>query len=84
MKTRPNFSALLQACFTERLMAQCNASPHTIASYRDTFRLLLEYAQPQLHKSPSTLALEDLDAPFKGRPARYRPDDQLLAFLQGL
>jgi site-specific recombinase XerD len=67
MKIQPNFSALLQAYFTERLMAQCNASPHTIASYRDTFRLLLEYAQPQLHKSPSTLALEDLDAPFIGR-----------------
>jgi integrase/recombinase XerD len=67
MKIQPNFAALLQAYFTERLMAQCNASPHTIASYRDTFRLLLDYAQPQLHKSPSTLVLEDLDAPFIGR-----------------
>ena len=67
MKIQPHFPALLQAYFTERLMAQYNASPHTIASYRDTFRLLLEYAQPQLHKSPSTLALEDLDAPFIGR-----------------
>jgi site-specific recombinase XerD len=66
MKTRPNFSALLQSFFTDRLLGQRNASPHTIASYRDTFRLLLEFAQMQLHKSPSMLAIENLDAPFIG------------------
>lgn len=67
MKTQPSFPALLQAFFTDRLMSQRNASPHTIASYRDTFRLLLEFAQRHLHKSPSTLAVENLDAPFIGR-----------------
>ena len=67
MKAQPSFPALLQAFFTDRLMSQRNASPHTIASYRDTFRLLLEFAQRHLHKSPSTLAVEDLDAPFIGR-----------------
>ena len=35
----------LQAFFTDRLMTQRRASPHTIASYRDTMRLLLGYAQ---------------------------------------
>jgi integrase/recombinase XerD len=61
------FSALLQPFFTDRLMGERNVSPHTIASYRDTFRLLLEFAQQQLGKSPSELVMEDLDAPFIGR-----------------
>jgi hypothetical protein len=55
MKAQPNFSALLQPFFTDRLLGQRNASPQTIASYRDTFRLLLEFAQKQLHQSPSML-----------------------------
>ena len=42
MKTQATFSELLQAFFTERLMDQYNASPHTIANYRDTFRLIIE------------------------------------------
>jgi integrase/recombinase XerD len=67
MKIEPNLPAVLQAFFTERLMTQCNASAHTIASYRDTFRLLLEYAHSKLHKSPTVLTFEDLDAPFVGR-----------------
>jgi len=64
MKTELSFPELLQAFFTDRLMDQCNASPHTIASYRDTFRLLLAFAQRSLHKSPVTLRLRDWDAPF--------------------
>ena len=48
-------------------MGQRNASPHTIASYRDTFRLLLAFVQDRLRKPPTTVALEDLDAPFLGR-----------------
>lgn len=67
MKGPPCVSALLQPFFTDRLVGQRNASPHTIASYRDTFRLLLEFAQRRLSKPPSTLTLEDLDAPFVGR-----------------
>jgi len=38
---------VLEAFFTERLMTQRRASPNTIASYRDTFRLLLGYACAQ-------------------------------------
>jgi site-specific recombinase XerD len=61
MKT---FSELLQAYFTERLMGECNASPHTIANYRDTFRLLIAFAQRHLKKPPTKLAIKDLDANF--------------------
>jgi integrase/recombinase XerD len=63
---RSNFSPLLERFFTHRLMTQRQASPHTIASYRDTFRLLLRFAQQRLHKPPSNLNLSDLDAPFIG------------------
>jgi len=66
MQNNPNFPSLLERFFTQRLMAQRQASPHTIASYRDTFRLLLEFAQKKLHTAPSKLALTDLDAPLIG------------------
>ena len=56
----------LQAFFTERLITQRNASPHTIAAYRDTFRLLLRFAQDQTGKQPFQLDLDDLDAPLIG------------------
>jgi integrase/recombinase XerD len=59
-------SVLLQAFFTERLMNERRASAHTIASYRDTFRLLLHFAQKELHKGPAQLVLDDLNAPFVG------------------
>jgi site-specific recombinase XerD len=62
MKIPLSFSELLQAYFTDRLMKECNASPHTIANYRDTFRLLIAYAQRRLKKLPTQLAIEDLDA----------------------
>ena len=61
MQNNPDFTSLLERFFTQRLMAQRQASPHTIASYRDTFRLLLEFAQNRSHKTPSTMALTDLD-----------------------
>lgn len=66
MNPTSNFAPLLQRFFTQRLMAQRQVSPHTIASYRDTFRLLLEFAQKQLHKPPSSLALSDINAPLIG------------------
>ena len=53
---------LLQSFFTERLLTQRQVSPHTVASYRDTFRLLLRFAQRERHKPPSQLNLGDLDA----------------------
>lgn len=61
---QPTFPTLLERFFTQRLMQQREASAHTIASYRDTFRLLLQFAQQRLHRAPSTLALEDIDAPL--------------------
>jgi len=54
----------LEAFFTERLLRDRQASPHTIAAYRDSFRLLLSFAQHTLGKLPSALTLGDLDAPF--------------------
>ena len=51
--------ALLQSFFTERLLTQRQVSAHTIASYRDTFRLLLRFAQRERHKRPSALDLSD-------------------------
>lgn len=53
----------LQAFFTERLARQLNASPRTIASYRDTFRLLLHFVQAQTGKPASMLDWQDLDTP---------------------
>ena len=52
MKTCATFSELLQAYFTDRLMRQRNASPNTVASHRDTFRLLLGFAQRVLRQPP--------------------------------
>ena len=46
----------------ERLRQQRHASSHTIASYRDTFRLLFEFAQETLHKTPSRFELSDLNS----------------------
>jgi site-specific recombinase XerD len=76
MKTLPNFSALVQAYFTERLMEQRNASANTIASHRDAFRLLLGFAQQTLKKSPVELAMTDLDAPFIGRFLEHLEKDR--------
>ena len=66
MTTSTSFAGLLQAFFTDRLLQQRRASPHTVASYRDTFRLLLRFAQERLGKDPSALSVDDLDARFIG------------------
>lgn len=63
MTANTTFPALLESFFTERLLQQKQVSPHTIASYRDTFCLLLRYAQELLHKEPIKLTLAELDAP---------------------
>jgi site-specific recombinase XerD len=57
-------SGLLERFFTDRLMRQRQVSPHTISSYRDTFRLLLLFAKQHLRKPPARLALEEIDAPL--------------------
>ncbi len=56
----------LQAFFTDRLITERNASPETVASYRDTMRLLLSYARDHTDKAPHELDFDDLDAPLIG------------------
>jgi len=72
MTTPVSFAALLERFFTQRLMQQRQASPHTISSYRDTFRQFLKFVQQRLHKAPSQLNFEEIDAPL------------IVAFLDGL
>ncbi|TGS81052.1 hypothetical protein EN817_30360 [Mesorhizobium sp. M3A.F.Ca.ET.174.01.1.1] len=66
MSAAPTFPALFEAFFTDRLIRQRQASPHTLASYRDTFCLLRTYAQRQLPKVASHVTLPDLDAACGG------------------
>jgi site-specific recombinase XerD len=61
-----SFQSLLQSFFLDRLLHQRQASPHTIAGYRDTFRLLLQFADERLGHAPANLKTEHLDAPFIG------------------
>ena len=72
MTTSTNLAPLLERFFTQRLMQQRQASPHTISSYRDTFRQFLKFAQQRLHKPPSRLNFEEIGAPL------------IVAFLDGL
>ena len=64
MSGQPNFGVLLERFFTQRLMQQRRASMNTIASYRDTFKMLLLFVHKRLRKVPSALALNDIDAPL--------------------
>ena len=66
-----SFPSLLQHFFTDRLFGQLNASPHTVACYRDAFRLLFLFAKEHLGRSPSELRLEELDVPFLGKFLEY-------------
>jgi hypothetical protein len=63
MKHIPTLPALIERLFTERLTRQPRVGLHTIASYRDTLRLLLEIVHARLHRPPSSLDLQDLAAP---------------------
>src|SRR5579859_6226783 len=72
MTTPLSFATLLERFFTQRLMQQRQASPHTISSYRDTFRQFLKFVQQRLQKPPSCLTFEEIDAPL------------IVAFLDGL
>jgi site-specific recombinase XerD len=67
-----DLAPLLQKFFTDRLMLQRQASAHTVASYRDTFRLLLAFTAARSRRQPAQLRLVDLDAP------------QITAFLEHL
>ncbi|MGA2148255.1 MAG: site-specific integrase [Bryobacteraceae bacterium] len=66
MSSPAGFPALLESFFTKRLIAQRRASPHTIASYRDTFHVLLQFTHRELGKTASQITLEDLNAPLIG------------------
>lgn len=61
-RAKPTFAPLLQAYFIEYLMQQRAVSPQTISSYRDTFRLLLEFIHQHLGKEASDVSLNDIDA----------------------
>jgi len=50
----------------QRLLGQQGASPHTVAGYRDTFRLLFHFVRERLDRAPSELRMEELDAAFLG------------------
>ena len=71
-----SFPALLQSFFTQRLLQQRSASAHTIAGYRDAFRLLLRFAAERLGRTPSNLMLEDLDAAFIGQFLEHLEGDR--------
>src|ERR1039457_4983540 len=62
-----SFPSLIQRFFTDRLVKQLGASQYTVAAYRDTFRLLLQFASERLKRLPSELLMEDLDVPFLGQ-----------------
>ena len=59
-QTTPSFAALVQRFFVEHLGQHRAVSPRTIAAYRDTFRLLLTFAEASIGKPPSKVALTDL------------------------
>ena len=65
MKTYP-LPIHVQRFFTERLATQLHASPNTVASYRDTFRLLLKYATDRIGWQPTELQVGDIDADLIG------------------
>jgi integrase/recombinase XerD len=71
-----SLAPVLQTFFTERLIQQRNASPHTIASYRDTFRLLLAFTQERTGKAPYQLDIADLDAVLIGAFLTYLETDR--------
>ena len=59
-----SLAPLLERFFTQRLIQQRHASPHTVRSYRDTFRQFLKFMEQRLHQQPSQIAFEKIDAPL--------------------
>jgi site-specific recombinase XerD len=66
MSSSSTFATILERFFVERMREQRHASNHTIASYRDTFRLLFAFAQDKLHKRPCQLELSDFTSDLIG------------------
>ncbi|NPT58144.1 tyrosine-type recombinase/integrase [Paraburkholderia elongata] len=73
--TQP-FAVLVQKFFMQRLQQQRHVSPCTMTAYRDSFRLLLAFAYQRLHKRPSDITIEDLDASFILDFLRYLEQDR--------
>jgi site-specific recombinase XerD len=71
-ESRISLAELVTAFFTRHLAAELNASPHTIVSYRDTFRFLLRHLTESTHRKVSHLTYED-----------FTPD-AILTFLDNL
>ena len=71
-ESRIGLAELVTAFFTRHLAAQLNASPHTIVSYRDTFRFLLRHLSESNHRQVSQLTYDD-----------FTPD-AILTFLDNL
>ena len=63
-QTSPTFASLVQEFFTDHMVQQRALSPCTEASYRDTFVLLLRFAETQLGKAPSGMKMTDMNAKF--------------------
>src|SRR6202051_3674615 len=64
MTTSATLAPLLERFFMQRLRQQRQASPHTISSYRDTFRQFLRFVQQRLHKPHARMSFEEIDAPL--------------------
>jgi integrase/recombinase XerD len=62
LSRNPSFASLLQRFFVDHLQRHRTVSPQTIAAYRDTFRLLLIFAENYLQKQPQNFTLEDLNS----------------------
>jgi site-specific recombinase XerD len=71
-----DLAPILQGFFTDRLARQKKASPHTVAAYRDTCKLLLVFAQQRTGKAPSSLSVTDLDAALIGAFLQHLEDNR--------
>ena len=60
----PTFASLVQEFFTDYMVQQRALSPCTVASYRDTFVLLLRFAEMQSGKAPNSMLMTDITAKF--------------------
>jgi integrase/recombinase XerD len=74
--TTPTLARLLQGFFTERLIRQLQASPQTVAAYRDTVKLLVIFAARTTAKAPSRLTIDDLGAATIGAFLSYLDDER--------
>jgi len=66
----------VQRFFTERLLTQMQASPNSIVSYRDTFRLLLKYAEAQTRLPSTDLHAAHIDADIVGRVLTFCEEER--------